>query len=79
MEQVNSLSLVHRHDGSYFYIKEVPFKKGLYKYFITDWQANNLGEPIIVYSHTKRSKLTKIEQEYFDNNLLSKKRLSKYF
>lgn len=78
MERVNSLSLVHRHDGTFFYIKEMPFKRGLYKYIIDDWQANKLGKPIIIYSHTKRSKLSKIEQEYFDNNLLSKKRLKKY-
>lgn len=78
MEYTNSLSLVHRHDGSYFYIKEIPYKRGLYKYVIADWQSNKLGKPIIVYSHTKRSKLSKLDKEYFDNNFLSKKRLEKY-
>jgi len=78
MEQVNSLSLVHRHDGSYFYIKELGYSKGLYKYILADWQGNSLGKPIIIYSHTKRSKLSKVDQEFFDNNLLNKKRLNKY-
>lgn len=78
MEYINSLSLVCRHDASFFYIKELPFKRGLYKYVLVDWQANKLGKPIIIYSHTKRSKLSKLEKEFFDNNLLSKKRLAKY-
>lgn len=78
MGNINSLSIVRRHDGSFFYIKEIPFKRGLYKYVLADWEINKLGKPIIIYSHTKRSKLTNLEQEYFDNNLLSKKRINKY-
>lgn len=77
-QEKNSLSKVLRHDGSFFYIKELGKSKGLYKYMMADWQGNKLGKPIIFYSHTQRSKLSKIETEYFDNNLLSKKRLNKY-
>lgn len=77
-QEKNSLSKVLRHDGSYFYIKELGVTNGLYKYMMADWQGNKLGKPIIFYSHTQRSKLSKIETEYFDNNLLSKKRLNKY-
>ena len=77
-QEKNSLSKVLRHDGSFFYIKELGKSKGLYKYMMVDWQGNKLGKPIIFYSHTQRSKLSKIETEYFDNNLLSKKRLNKY-
>jgi len=77
-QQKNSLSKVLRHDGSFFYIIELEVSNGLYKYMMTDWQGNRLGKPIIFYSHTQRSKLSKVDAEYFDNNLLSKKRLSKY-
>ena len=55
MGNINSLSIVRRHDGSFFYIKEIPFKRGLYKYVLADWEINKLGKPIIIYSHTKRS------------------------
>lgn len=78
MEQKNSLSLVKRYDGSFFYIKELGYKKSLYKYIIADWEGKSLSKPIIIYSHTKRSKLSKIDQDFFDNNLLNKKRLNKY-
>jgi len=76
--QLNSLSKVLRHDGSFFYIKELEKLNGLYKYMMADWQGNRLGKPIIFYSHTKRSTLSKIDTEFFDNNLLSKNRLNKY-
>lgn len=75
---LNSLSKVLRHDGSFFYIKELGKSNGLYKYMMADWQGNTLGKPIIFYSHTKRSKLSKIDTEFFDNNLLSKKRINIY-
>lgn len=77
-DKINSLSLVKRHDGSYFYIKELGSTKGLYKYVLVDWCSNKLGSPIIFYSHTKRSTLSILDKEFFDNNLLSKKRLAKY-
>jgi len=77
-QQKNSLSKVLRHDGSYFYIKELGVSNGLYKYMMADWQGNKLGKPIIFYSHTQRSNLSKVDTEYFDNNLLAKKRLNKY-
>lgn len=78
MKQANSLSLIKKHDGSYFYLIELGLCRGLYKYMLANWQGNHLGEPMIIYSHTKRSKLSEIDKEFFDNNLLSKKRLDKY-
>ena len=78
MKQANSLSLVRRHDGSYFYIIELGLSRGLQKYMLADWQGSNLSKPIIIYSHTKRSNLSNLDKEYFDNNLLNSKRLDRY-
>ena len=78
MEYINSLDLVKRHDGSYFYIKELGREKSLYKYAIADWQGNSLGKPLIFYSHAKRSKLSKVAKEFFDNNLINPQRLKRY-
>lgn len=78
MKQVNSLSLIKRHDNSYFYLIELGFFHGLYKYMLADWKGNALSEPIIIYSHTKRSSLSDIDKEFFDNNLLHRKRLERY-
>ena len=75
----NALSRVLRHDGSYFYILELGFQQGLYKYILVNWLGKHLGEPKIIYSHTKRMSLSLTDKEYFDNNLLSQKRLDRYF
>ena len=77
MKDKNALSLVKRYDGSYFYIVELGFSNGLYKYVLANWD-NGLTEPLVIYSHTKRSNLTAVEQEFFDNNLLSQERLKRY-
>lgn len=78
MEIKNALSLVKRHDGSYFYLIELGLFNGYYKYMLANWDSNKLSSPIIIYSHTKRSNLSLSEQEFFDNNLLNKNRLEKY-
>ena len=76
--EINALSLIQRHDGSYFYLVELGYIKGLYKYIICNWNKSKLDKPILIYSHTKRSKLTLPLKEFFDNNLLNTERLKKY-
>lgn len=78
MSELNALSLIQRHDGSYFYLVELGFTKGLYKYILVNWENKHISEPSLIFSHTKRSILTKPLKEFFDNNLLNLKRIEKY-
>ena len=78
MEDISALSLVKRHDGSYFYIMELGFSGGLYKYLLANWNKNKLDEPKLIYSHTKRSSLNKVQKEFFDINLLRVTRIEWY-